>query len=157
MSQWAAIETFLHGSKAKWFLRGLIAFTAYGVGSDYYVMHTLHVFPESEAERWVVDNSVIGRPRPVLFVLPSAHYTVYSPWTPRNGDVVLARALPENSHWIQLIGGRFLEKETCGAQLCVPESRYTAVQEERRNADLARQMEQRQLSEALQNQWRSKA
>lgn len=156
MSQWAAVENFLHGSTARWFVRGILAFTAYGIYADHYAMTSLQVFPESEAQRWVVDSSPIGRPRPVLYVLPSAHYTVYSPWTPRNGDVVLARAMPENPHWIQLIGGRYLEKETCNVQLCVLESEYTAVLEKRRLAELANVAEQRALSQALQDQWRGK-
>eukprot|EP00331_Platyophrya_macrostoma_P021479 CAMPEP_0176450262 /NCGR_PEP_ID=MMETSP0127-20121128/27034_1 /TAXON_ID=938130 /ORGANISM="Platyophrya macrostoma, Strain WH" /LENGTH=81 /DNA_ID=CAMNT_0017837889 /DNA_START=119 /DNA_END=360 /DNA_ORIENTATION=+ len=78
------------------------------VGGEWYVMHRRETFPREEGEWFVIDYSVIGRPRPILYVLPTAHYTVYSPWTPVNGDVVLARRVQGYDNWIQLIGGRYV-------------------------------------------------
>ncbi|EAN89588.1 hypothetical protein C3747_120g615c [Trypanosoma cruzi] len=120
MSSWVSVENFLHGKKAAYVRRGLVLFGLYGVASDYYLMHYYKAFDPSEGQLYVIDWSPIGRPRCQVHVLPSNHYPNYTPWTPRNGDVVLARTVPNEPNWLQLINGRFVENQTCGVPLAIP-------------------------------------
>ncbi|RHW68005.1 18 kDa ER-associated protein [Trypanosoma brucei equiperdum] len=112
--------------------RGLVVFGLFGVGSDYYLMHYYEAFEPSEGKLYYIDWSPIGRPRCQIHLLPNNNYPNYSPWTPRNGDVVLARSVPHEPNWIQLISGRFVERETCGVQLAVP---IEEVQERQRREE----------------------
>nr|CCC96123.1 unnamed protein product [Trypanosoma congolense IL3000] len=120
MGSWITAEQFLHSRLASRVRRFLLAFGVFGVGSDYYLTHYYEAFEPSEGKLYVIDCSPISRPRCQVHLLPSNHYANYSPWTPKNGDVVLAREVPHEPNWIQLISGRFIERETCGVTLAVP-------------------------------------
>ncbi|KAH8605118.1 hypothetical protein ERJ75_001654100 [Trypanosoma vivax] len=119
-SGWVSFEKFLYGRTATLIRRGLFLFGAFGVGSDYYLMHYYQAFEPNEGRLYVLDCSPIGRPRCQVHLLPNNHYPNYSPWTPKNGDMVLARELPHEPNWLQLINGRFVERETCGVLLAEP-------------------------------------
>ncbi|RNF27538.1 uncharacterized protein Tco025E_00188 [Trypanosoma conorhini] len=129
MSSWVSAEHFLQSKSASYVRRGLLLFIFYGVASDYYLMHYYQAFDPAEGRRYVIDWSPIGRPRCQVHVVPSNHYPNYTPWTPRNGDVVLARSVPNEPNWLQLISGRFIEQQTCGVRLAIP---LEEVQEQER-------------------------
>ncbi|AYU81940.1 hypothetical protein conserved [Leishmania donovani] len=120
MSPWLSFESFLHSHTAKWCRCGLVAFSAFGVGSDYYLTHHYQAFDPSEGRQYVVDWSPIGKPRCQMLLIPNNHYTNYSPWTPKNGDVVLAREVEDEPNYLQLLNGRFVERQTCGVTLLRP-------------------------------------
>ncbi|CAD2215966.1 hypothetical protein AGDE_05324 [Angomonas deanei] len=120
MSSWLSFENFLYSPVARYCRWGLVAFGVFGVVSDYYLMHYYHAFDPAEGRRYVVDWSPIGRPRCQMLIIPNNHYTNYSPWTPKNGDVVIARTLEKEPHYLQLLNGRFVEKDTCGVELMRP-------------------------------------
>ncbi|ORC87465.1 uncharacterized protein TM35_000222640 [Trypanosoma theileri] len=135
MSSWLSLETFLRGKTASYIRRGLFLTCAYGVGSDYYLTHYYHAFDPSEGSLYVIDWSPIGRPRCQMYILPNNHYPNYSPWTPKNGDVVLARKVLTEPNWLQLISGRFVERETCGARLAIPLEEVQQQQKERQEQE----------------------
>ncbi|KEG15591.1 hypothetical protein DQ04_00031250 [Trypanosoma grayi] len=135
MSSWLSAEQFLHSRAASYVRRGLFLFGAYGIGSDYYLMHYYQAFDPSEGRLYVVDWSPIGRPRCHVHIVPNNHYPNYTPWTPRNGDVVLARDVPHEPNWLQLISGRFIERQTCGVALAIPLEEVQAQQEQRQREE----------------------
>ncbi|KAG5496436.1 hypothetical protein JKF63_02738 [Porcisia hertigi] len=120
MSSWLSLENFLHSGAATWCRYGLLAFGFFGVASDYYLTHYYHAFDPSEGRQYVVDWSPIGKPRCQMLLIPNNHYTNYSPWTPKNGDVVLAREVEDEPNFLQLLNGRFVERQTCGVALLRP-------------------------------------
>ncbi|CBZ29769.1 conserved hypothetical protein [Leishmania mexicana MHOM/GT/2001/U1103] len=120
MSSWLSFENFLHSRTATWCRYGLVAFGIFGVGSDYYLTHYYQAFDPSEGRQYVVDWSPIGKPRCQMLLIPSNRYTNYSPWTPKNGDVVLAREVEDEPNYLQLLNGRFVERQTCGVTLLRP-------------------------------------
>lgn len=120
MSSWLSVENFLHSRTATWCRRGLLLFGLFGVGSDFYLTHYYHAFDPIDGKLYVIDWSPIGRPRCQMLVYPDTYYTNYSPWTPKNGAVVIAREVHGNAHWMQLLNGRYVEKETCGVTLMRP-------------------------------------
>ncbi|KAG5470367.1 hypothetical protein LSCM4_03063 [Leishmania orientalis] len=120
MSSWLSLENFLHSRTATWCRYGLAAFGTFGVASDYYLTHYYHAFEPSEGRQYVVDWSPIGKPRCQMLLIPGNYYTNYSPWTPKNGDVVLAREVDDEPNYLQLLNGRFVERQTCGVTLMRP-------------------------------------
>lgn len=120
MSSWLSFENFLYSRTATWCRYGLVAFAILGVGSDYYLTHYYEAFDPKEGRRYVVDWSPIGKPRCHMLLIPNNHYTNYSPWTPRNGDVVIAREVEDEPNYLQLLNGRFVERQTCGVPLMRP-------------------------------------
>lgn len=120
MSSWLSHENFLYSRSASWCRRALVLVGVGGVWGDYYSMHYYHAFDPSEGRPFVVDTSPIGRTRCQMLLIPNNYFTNYSPWTPRNGDVVVARQLEEHPTFIQLLNGRFLERQTCGVALVRP-------------------------------------
>lgn len=120
MSSWLSVESFLHSRTATWCRYGLAAFAVFGVGSDYYLTHYYQAFDPAEGRRYVIDWSPIGKPRCHMLLIPNNHYTNYSPWTPRNGDVVVAREVEDEPNYMQLLNGRFVERRTCGVPLMRP-------------------------------------
>lgn len=120
MSSWLSFESFLYSRTATWCRYGLAAFAIFGVGSDYYLTHYYEAFDPKEGRRYVVDWSPIGKPRCQMLLIPNNHYTNYSPWTPRNGDVVIAREVEDEPNYLQLLNGRFVERQTCGVPLMRP-------------------------------------
>lgn len=120
MSQWTSFENFFYSRTATWCRRGLFLFGVFGVGSDYYLTHYYEAFDRSEGRQYVVDWSPIGRPCCQMLLIPNNRFTNYSPWTPRNGDVVWARILPTEPRYLQLLNGRFVERATCGVELMRP-------------------------------------
>lgn len=120
MSSWPSWESFLysrHASRCRW---GLLLFGVGGLWGDYYLTHHYRAFDPSEGRRYVVDCSPIGRTRSQMLLIPNNYYTNYSPWTPKNGDVVIAREFDENPNYLQLLNGRFVERQTCGVPLLRP-------------------------------------
>ncbi|KPA85021.1 putative mitochondrial 18 kDa ER-associated protein (ERAP18) [Leptomonas pyrrhocoris] len=120
MSSWLSAENFLYSRTATWCRYGLAAFAVCGVGSDYYLTHYYRAFDPQDGQRYVIDWSPIGKPRCQMLLIPNSHYTNYSPWTPRNGDVVVARAVEDEPNYLQLLNGRFVERQTCGVPLMRP-------------------------------------
>ncbi|KPI84599.1 hypothetical protein ABL78_6360 [Leptomonas seymouri] len=120
MSSWVSFENFLHSRTATRCRYGLVAFGVFGVGSDYYLTHYYQAFDPKEGRRYVIDWSVIGKPRCQMLLIPNNHYTNYSPWTPWNGDVVVAREVEDEPNYLQLLNGRFVERQTCGVLLMRP-------------------------------------
>lgn len=121
MSSWLSIENFLYSRTATWCRRGLVAIGFTGLGIDYYVMNYYQTFdPASEGQQYVVTVSSIGRRRCQLLMLPNLRSTNYSPWTPKDGDVVVAREVPGEPDYLQLLGGRYVERRTCGVELLRP-------------------------------------
>ncbi|AIO01268.1 hypothetical protein LPMP_323870 [Leishmania panamensis] len=120
MSSWLLFERFFHSPTATWCRCGLVVLGAFGVGSDYYLTHYYQAFDPSEGRQYVVDWSPIGKPRCQMLLIPNNHYTNYSPWTPKNGDIVLARDVEDEPNYLQLINGRFVERQTCGVTLLRP-------------------------------------
>ncbi|GET91713.1 hypothetical protein, conserved [Leishmania tarentolae] len=120
MSSWVSFENFLHSHTATWCRYGLAAFAAFGIGSDYYLTHYYQAFDPAEGRQYVVDWSPIGKPRCQMLLIPNNYYTNYSPWTPKNGDVVLARDVEDEPNYLQLLNGRFVERQTCGVTLLRP-------------------------------------
>lgn len=114
------VENLLNGPWIRRGRYGLVGLLIFGVSGDYYAQRHYIAYDPAEAEPWVVDWSVIGRPRPTLSALPNEYSKVYTPFGPRNGETVLARVAPEYPHYIQLLSGRFIERSTCGAELCIP-------------------------------------
>ncbi|CCW60288.1 unnamed protein product [Phytomonas sp. EM1] len=120
MSAWISSEEFLSGRAVTWIRRGLVFLGIFGVGGDYYQTHYYRAFDPAEGRPYVVDCSPIGRYRAQMFLIPSNNYSNYSPWTPRNGDVVIAREVEVEKNFLQLLNGRFVEKQTCGVPLLRP-------------------------------------
>ncbi|RNF12115.1 hypothetical protein TraAM80_00536 [Trypanosoma rangeli] len=120
MSSWVSVKHFLQIKTTSYVRRGLAVFGLYGVASDYYLMHYYQAFEPAERQQYVVDCSPIERPRCQVHVVPSNHYPDYTPWTPKNGDVVLARSVSNEPNWLQFISGRFIEHQTCGVRLAIP-------------------------------------
>ena len=128
---------FLDGRTAKFF-RGLCIFGGvYGIGGDYYTMRYGQLFPPEEATEYVVDCSVIGLPGPSVYNLPDLLYGNITPWAPVNGDVVLGRIPPAHPQFVQLIGGRFIERESCGIETVIPKERYEEVVQLRKAREAA--------------------
>ncbi|CAG9580524.1 conserved hypothetical protein [Leishmania major strain Friedlin] len=136
MSSWLSFESFLHSHTAKWCRYGLVAFGVFGVWSDYYLTHHYQAFDPSEGRQYVVDWSPIGKPRCQMLLIPNNYYTNYSPWTPKNGDVVLAREVEDEPNYLQLLNGRFVERQTCGVTLLRP---IEEVTQSRREEQLQRE------------------
>lgn len=120
MSSWLSVESFLLSGTATWCRRGLVAIGVFGVASDYYLTHYYEAFDKAEGRQYVIDWSPIGKPRCQMLVIPNNHYTNYSPWTPKNGDVVFAREVGNEPNYVQLLNGRFVERQTCGVALLRP-------------------------------------
>lgn len=120
MSHWTSLENFFYSRTASWCRWGLALFAVAGVGSDYYLTHYYQAFDPREGQLYVVDWSSIGRPCCQMLLIPNPRFTNYSPWTPKNGDVVVARSLPNEPRYLQLLNGRFVEKYTCGVDLMKP-------------------------------------
>lgn len=125
----------LEGRLAKFFRRAFVAASIYGISGDYYLMKHYELFPKEEATEFVVDFSPIGLPGPTVYNLPDLLYQNFTPWAPRNGDVVLGRISPAHPQFVQLIGGRFVERESCGVELLVPKERYEEVVRLRKDED----------------------
>lgn len=122
MTAMCASYSLSSAKRVRWVQRGLMLFCLAGVSADYYVMHYYHAFdPTREGSRYLVDYSPIGRPRCLLYIKPASCFTNYSPWTPRNGDVVIARPVADYPTFVQLLSGRYVERETCGVELLKPE------------------------------------
>eukprot|EP00744_Colponema_vietnamica_P036051 GILI01063273.1.p1 GENE.GILI01063273.1~~GILI01063273.1.p1 ORF type:complete len:135 (-),score=2.36 GILI01063273.1:89-466(-) len=113
-------EAFLSSNFARCVRWGLFGACVYGVAGEWYVMNRYHAYDISEAREWVVDFSPISRPKAQIYVLPDLLYTNYTPWTPVNGNVVLGRVVAQHPNWVQLIGGRYVERSSCGVDLMVP-------------------------------------
>lgn len=120
MSHWASFENFFYSKTARWCRIGLLVFGVGGVGSDYYLTHYYHAFDASEGRWYIVDWSPVGRPCCQMLLIPNVRFTNYSPWTPKNGDRVLARSIPNEPQFLQLLNGRFVERQTCGVELMRP-------------------------------------
>lgn len=120
MSHWASFENFFYSRTASWCRRGLLLLGVGGVGGDYYLTHYYEAFQRSEGELYIVDWSGIGRPCCQMLLIPNNRFTNYSPWTPKNGEIVIARTLPNEPRFLQLINGRFVERSTCGVELMRP-------------------------------------
>ncbi|KAK7198481.1 hypothetical protein NESM_000808500 [Novymonas esmeraldas] len=138
MSSWLSVESFLYSRTATWCRYGLVAFGVVGVVSDYYLTHHYHAFSPEEGRRYVVDWSPVGKPRCQMLLIPNNHFTNYSPWTPRNGDVVVARDVESDPNYMQLLNGRFVERQTCGVLLMRPleEVEESAAEKQRQREKL---------------------
>lgn len=140
---WANSASFVR------FRRGLCALAAGLFAADYYGCWHYHAFDPSEGVPYIVDWTPIGRPRALLLTEPSAFHTSYSPFGPRNGDVVIARDVPGTANYMQLLSGRYVEKQTCGIPLMRP---LAEVEAERRQqatheAELREMLSQRHTPE----------
>lgn len=120
MSSWLSFENFFYSRAATRCRYGLLAFGIFGVSSDYYLTHHYEAFDRSEGQYYVVDWSPIGKPRCQMLLIPNNYYTNYSPWTPKNGAVVLAKEVVDEPNYLQLLNGRFVERWTCGVELMRP-------------------------------------
>lgn len=121
------LEGFLAGKFARGVRWCLFGACVYGVFSEYHVMHGYEAFDRKEARKWMVDYSPVSKPKAQLYVLPDLLYPNYSPWTPINGQVVEGRVVPNHPQWVQLLGGRYVERSSCGIELLVPVEDYERV------------------------------
>ncbi|EPY30078.1 hypothetical protein STCU_00992 [Strigomonas culicis] len=142
MSSWLSVEHFMYSPVARYCRWGLGLFGVGGVAGDYYLMHYYQAFDPAEGRSYVIDWSPIGRPRCQMLLLPNNYYTNYSPWTPKNGDVVIARQIESAPRFMQLLNGRFVERETCGVALMRPleEVEQERARQAAAHAELVRKM-----------------
>ncbi|CCW68443.1 unnamed protein product [Phytomonas sp. Hart1] len=139
MAPWFRSGEFFSENALTWIRRGLVLLGVLGVWGDYYQTHYYHAFDPAEGTLYLVDCTPIGRYRSQMFMLPSNYYTNYSPWTPRNGDVVIAREVESDPNFLQLLSGRFVEKQTCGVPLLRP------VEEVKREKKEEQELQQKYL------------
>lgn len=85
---------------------------------DYYNMRIAEVFDAEDAEQFRVCFDRISKPRAALYAFPKHYAPVMSFFAPKNGDVVRGRVMPGNPRWVQLIGGRFMERCVAGVEVC---------------------------------------
>ena len=89
---------------------------------DAYISYRYEAFDPSTVnmQQFKVHAYRLGKPGCLFHRQPHTITSVYSPFYPRNGTIIEARIDEDNPEWVQMVNGRWLQREHLDVQLLEP-------------------------------------